>query len=57
MPRRLERRLAAVRFCPDEWMGALSIDLYDETSRSRIEALQWTLGKQLLGLGLIVIIE
>ena len=53
----LERRLAAVRLCPDEWMDALSIDIYDESSRSRIEALQWVLGKQLLVLGLIVIIE
>jgi predicted kinase len=53
----LERRLAGVRLCPDEWMDALSIDIYDESSRSRIEALQWVLGKQLLGLGLIVIIE
>jgi predicted kinase len=53
----LERRLPAVRLCPDEWMDALSIDLYDETSRGRIEALQWTLGKRLLELGLIVIIE
>lgn len=53
----LEARLPAVRFCPDEWMSALSIDLYDEVSRGRIEALQWTLCKQLLRLGLIVIIE
>jgi hypothetical protein len=53
----LERRLPSVRLCPDEWMDALSIDLYDETSRGRIEALQSTLGKRLLELGLIVIIE
>jgi hypothetical protein len=26
-------------------MNALSIDLYDETSRGRIEALPWTLSK------------
>jgi hypothetical protein len=38
-------------------MDGLSINLYDESSRSRIEALQWTLGKRLLELDLIVIIE
>ena len=53
----LESRLRAVRFCPDDWMDALSIDLYDEEKRARIEALQWKLGQQLLSLGLIVIID
>jgi len=53
----LESRLHAVRFCPDEWMEALALDLYDETRRAKIEALQWTLAQQLLALGLIVIIE
>lgn len=53
----LERRLHAVHLCPDDWMDALSIDLYDEEKRARIEALQWKLGQQLLSLGLIVIID
>ncbi|HWW91932.1 MAG TPA: ATP-binding protein [Vicinamibacteria bacterium] len=53
----LESRLRAVRLSPDEWMTALSLDLYDEERRARIEALQWTLGQQLLALGLTVIIE
>jgi predicted kinase len=53
----LESRLRAVRLCPDEWMNALAIDLYDEERRARIEALQWKLGQRLLGLGLTVIIE
>ena len=55
--KRLESRLRAVRFSPDEWMDALSLDLYDEERRGKIEALQWTLGQQLLALGLTVIIE
>jgi predicted kinase len=38
-------------------MNALSINLYDEESRSRIEALQWKMGQELLKLGLVVIIE
>jgi predicted kinase len=53
----LEERLHAVRFSPDEWMDALSINLYDEQFRAKIEALQWKLTQQLLMLGLKVIIE
>src|SRR6201993_1995117 len=55
--RAMESRLGGVRFCPDEWMDDLLIDLYDEQSRARIEALQWKLGQRLLALGLKVIIE
>jgi predicted kinase len=53
----IESTVAAVRFCPDEWMEALSIDLYDEKSRANIEALQWQFARDLLTLGLTVIIE
>jgi predicted kinase len=53
----LEERLRAVRFSPDEWMDALSLNLYDEQRRRKIEALQWKFGQQLLALGLTVIIE
>jgi predicted kinase len=38
-------------------MGAISLDLYDEERRAKIEALQWGLAQQLLALGLTVIIE
>src|SRR5258708_22808167 len=53
----LERRLHAVRFAPDEWMAALSLDIYDEERRAKVEALQWKLSKELLALGLTAIIE
>jgi predicted kinase len=53
----LESRLHAIRFCPDEWMDALSLNLYDEKRRAKIEALQWTFGRELLALGLTVIVE
>jgi predicted kinase len=53
----LERRLHAVRFAPDEWMAAISLDIYDEERRAKVEALQWKLSKELLSLGLTVIIE
>jgi predicted kinase len=53
----LEVTLGAVRFAPDEWMDALGLDLYDERRRGLVEALQWKLARQLLALGLVVIIE
>ena len=38
-------------------MEALSIDLYDEARRAKVEALQWQFAQDLLSLGLTVIIE
>ena len=46
-----------MRFEPDEWMDALALDLYDERKRNKIEQLQWKFGRQLLALGLTVIVE
>ena len=57
LARVLESRLHAVRFSPDEWMDALSLNLYDEERRGKIEGLQWKFGQELLALGLTVIIE
>jgi predicted kinase len=53
----LESRLRAIRFSPDEWLDALSIDLYREDVREKIEALQWKFAQDLLTLGLTVIVE
>ena len=53
----LQTKLRAVRFCPDEWLGALSLDLWDEPRREKIEGLQWQFGQELLSLGLTVIVE
>ena len=53
----LESRLRAVRFSPDEWMKVLSLDLYDEDGRGKVEALQWKVAQELLALGPTVIIE
>src|SRR5260370_28814105 len=55
--RLLETSLGAIRFAPDEWMDALSLDLYDEQRREKVEALQWKFGRDLLALGLTVVIE
>jgi predicted kinase len=38
-------------------MTALSLNLYDEEMRGKIEALQWQFARDLLALGLTVIIE
>jgi len=38
-------------------MDALSLNLYDEEMRGKIEALQWKFSQELLALGLTVIIE
>jgi predicted kinase len=57
LARALETRLRAIRFSPDDWMDALSISLYREDVREKIEALQWKLAQDLLALGLTVIIE
>ncbi len=53
----LEERLRAVRFCPDDWMEALAIDVWDERKREKIEALQWRVAQELLASGLTVVIE
>jgi predicted kinase len=55
--RELEHRCGAIRLCPDEWMDALSLDLYDEARRAKVEALQWEFGQRLLALGVSIIIE
>lgn len=55
--KRLEETLGAVRFCPDEWMQALSLSLHDEDKRAQMEALQWVQAQRLLALGQTVIIE
>jgi predicted kinase len=57
LAKRLESRHRAVRFSADEWMDALSLDLYDEERRGKIEALQWKFARELLALGLTVIVE
>jgi predicted kinase len=53
----LEVRLHAVRLSADDWMEALSLNLWDEEKRGKIEALQWKLSQELLALGLTIIIE
>jgi len=37
--RQLATELGAVRLCPDEWMDALGVDLWDQPARGRVESL------------------
>jgi predicted kinase len=55
--RQLQAGSRVIRLSPDEWMDALSLDIWDEDRREKIEGLQWQLGQQLLILGLTVIID
>ncbi|MDQ1385084.1 MAG: hypothetical protein QOG65_2463 [Actinomycetota bacterium] len=55
--RELAAELGAIRFCPDEWMSALELDLFDEPIRARIESVQWSLAQELLQRGVSVVIE
>jgi predicted kinase len=55
--RMVATRMNAVRFCPDEWMHALSLDLYDKAGREKIETLQWVLGQEFLARGASIVIE
>jgi uridine kinase len=50
--KQLQARLRAIRLCPDEWMDALSLDIWDDGRREKMESLQWQFGQQLLILGL-----
>jgi predicted kinase len=55
--RLLESKLRAIRFSPDDWLDALSINLYREDVREKVEALQWQFAQELLAVGVTVIIE
>jgi predicted kinase len=53
----LELQENAFRFCADEWIEELSLNLWDEKLRSKIEKLQWKFAETLLANGQSVIIE
>lgn len=46
-----------MRFCPDEWMTDLDVDLHDEPFRDRLERRLWLLAQDLLERGQSVILE
>ena len=57
LAKQLAKELPAHRMCPDEWMIAAGIDLWDAEIRARIEAFQFALTTDLLRAGRNVIVE
>jgi predicted kinase/GNAT superfamily N-acetyltransferase len=55
--KQVEQNLRGVRFCADEWMDAVGINLWDSEARQRIEKLQWNIAQQILSLDRTVVIE
>lgn len=53
----LAASMPACRMCPDDWMMASGIDLWDESARARIEAFQLALSLDLLRNGHNVVVE
>lgn len=53
----LAASMPACRLCPDDWMMASGIDLWDQHARAEIEAFQLTLALHLLRTGQHVVIE
>ena len=57
MAKALATERSGLRLCPDEWMDALEINLWDSAIRDRVERLQWQFACSLLRFGQLVIIE
>lgn len=57
LAKRLAAHLGAVRFCPDDWMTALGIDLWDQGFRARLEPLQADVAEQVIATGGVAVIE
>lgn len=55
--RRVATERGAARMCPDDWMDAAGITLWDQESRARLEAAQWVETQALLLAGRDVVIE
>ena len=57
MAKQIERELPALRLTPDDWMNALSINVWDEEKRAQIEELQWEIAQRTLALGANVVMD
>jgi predicted kinase len=53
----LATRFGAVRMSPDDWLERLAVDVWDETVRGRIEAIQGDLTVDLLRAGTSIVVE
>lgn len=57
LARRLEIERAGVRFCPDDWLSALGLDLWDGAARDRIERIQLDVARRIAQTGGTAIVE
>jgi predicted kinase len=57
LAREITEVIPAIRMCPDEWMDELGVNLWDQETRAKVEALQWELTQELLVQGATVVIE
>ncbi|MFD9737540.1 AAA family ATPase [Umezawaea sp. NPDC059074] len=57
LAKRLAVDLPAVRLSPDEWLTTLEVDLFDEPFRARLETAFRRHARDLLALGLTVVLE
>jgi predicted kinase len=57
LAKKIESETGAIRLCPDEWMGSLGIDMFDDVVRDKLEWRLWRLAMDLLRQGQSVIVE
>lgn len=61
LAKQIELSHRAIRFCPDEWIASILADVTDTVEldrlRTPVESIQWGLAKQVLTLGVNVILE
>lgn len=57
LSRRIAAATGAARMCPDDWMNAMGVTLWDQALRARLEAAQWVESQHLLLTGNDVVIE
>jgi predicted kinase len=57
LARRLAAERSAVRLTKDEWLWALGSTPWDEPVREKVERELWRLAREILGLGLSVVLD
>ncbi|HVA06711.1 MAG TPA: AAA family ATPase [Acidimicrobiales bacterium] len=57
LAKRLAKVRSAVRLTKDEWLWALGSTPWDEPTRERIERELWRLAREILGLGVSVVLD
>lgn len=58
LAKQLAADMPAVRFCPDDWFGALGIDIWDQSFRlHRLEPKLWEMARDVLRAGANAVVE